>query len=116
MNRLRSRHPWLSAAFVFALVLTLIFAIRLTVSTIHWSEHDDQAIEGWMPIGYIARSWDVPRTTLAEAIALEPGASPRKSLESIAEERGESVDDLILRIEKAIAAERGEAVEVENDG
>ncbi|KPQ12586.1 MAG: hypothetical protein HLUCCO17_00395 [Saliniramus fredricksonii] len=107
----RSRHPWLLAGFVLALVLTGFFAIRLVVSTIYWSGNQDRPIEGWMPIGYIAQSWDVPRDRLAEAIQHEPGALSRKSLAHIAEERGESVETLIARIENAIADAREEAVD-----
>lgn len=107
----RSRHPWLLAGFVLALALTGVFAIRLVASTIYWSQNQDRPIEGWMPIGYIAQSWDVPRDTLADAIQHQPGTFSRKSLAHIAEERGESVETLIARIENAIADAREEAVD-----
>lgn len=110
MKRHLSRHPWLLAGFLLAFVLTGFFAIRLIASTIYWSENRDRPIEGWMPIGYIAQSWDVPRDRLARAIELEPGAFQRKSLAHIAEERGEPVEVLIARIETAIADARNRAV------
>lgn len=108
MKVLRPRRPWLIAGFVFALVLSGFFAFRLIVSTSYWSDNRDRPIEGWMPIGYIAQSWDVQRDTLARAINLEPGAFQHKSLAHIAEERGEPVEVLITRIESAIAHARRE--------
>jgi len=43
---------------------------------------------------YIAQSWNAARDTLARAIQLEPGASARKSLMHLGEERGEPVEGL----------------------
>lgn len=101
-----SGRVWLVAGFVGACLLVVVFAIRLTFGAWYWSSHADQAIEGWMPVGYVARSWDVPRPVLAEAIGLAPGDAPRRSLSAIAAERGEPVEALIARLEAAIAAHR----------
>lgn len=104
------RHPWLTAGLFLMLLLTVVFAVRLVVMTYYWAAHGaEQDIKGWMPVGYIANSWDVPRDVLAEALAVEPGSSPRKSLARIAATRGESVEELIARIEAAIAAHRTSA-------
>lgn len=106
-----ARHPLLAAGFALALVLTLVFAVRLGLGALHWSAARDATIEGWMPVGHVARSWDVPRETLAEAIGIDPGSAPRQSLARIAATRGESLEAVIARIEAAIAAARADAVE-----
>jgi hypothetical protein len=103
------RRPWLTAGFVAALALTLVFVLRLALGALHWSEMPDAQIEGWMPVGMVAQSWDVPRDLLAEAIGIPPGTAPRRSLAWIAEARGEDVDALIARIEAAIASHRAAA-------
>lgn len=105
MTRLRPRHL-LIAGFVLALVLVALFAARLTFGVIYWNANQSRPIEPWMPVGYVARSWDVPPETLAEALGLEPGALPRRSLERIASEQGLPVEVLIARLEAAIAGRR----------
>ncbi len=109
MRRRIARHPILFAVFLLALALTLFFAIRLSLGAMHWSTARDATIEGWMPVGYVARSWDVPRDLLAEAIGIEPGSAQRQSLAWIAREQGESLEGMIARIEAAIAVQRGRA-------
>lgn len=97
----------LTAVFVLALALTVVFGLRLALSTYYWSSHRDRAIEAWMPVGYVARSWGVPRELLSAAIGIDPASSPRQSLARLAEQRGESVEALIERLEATIAAHRG---------
>lgn len=99
----------LRLAFALALVLALAFALRLGVSVIYWGANQSRPIEPWMPVGYVARSWDVPREALAEALDLEPGALPHASIQRIASQRNEPVADVIARLEAAVAAHRAEA-------
>lgn len=102
------RHPWRFSGFAIMAVVTLFLALRICLATFYWSSPTsrEMAIEGWMPVGYIARSWDIPRETLAEALGIEPGSAPRRSLASIAAEQGVSVEELTARISLAIAQHR----------
>ncbi|GAB4270375.1 MAG: hypothetical protein Kow0013_22590 [Pararhodobacter sp.] len=100
---------WLiRGGFVLTLALTAFFAVRTVVLAIYWTgpEHRDQPLEGWMPLGYVARSWDVPRDVLREAAGLEEGTQPRRNLDMIARDGGISTDALIARLMAAIAAHR----------
>lgn len=94
----------LVAAFVLSIALCLFFAARLVMGAIYWADaaHQNQPIEGWMRLGYVARSWDVPREALTEALALAPENLPRASLERIAETSGVPLPVLIERLENAI--------------
>lgn len=96
----------LSAVFVLALVLALLFAVRLTVNLLHWPADGDGRIEGWMPVGYVARAAQVPRDVLAGALGLDPGASPRQSIARLAAALGETEEEVIARLEAAILAYR----------
>lgn len=102
------RHPVLAAGLAAMLALTLAFALRLGFVAGYWSGTPprDPTIEAWMPVGYIARSWDVPREVLAEALGIAPGSSPRQSIGRIAGDQGESAEVLIVRIDAAIRAYR----------
>lgn len=104
----RLPRPALISAFVLALALSLFFAMRLIMGTIYWADaaHQDQPIEGWMRLGYVARSWDVPRDALIAAMQLPAETMRFTSIERIAQDQGIPVPELIARIEGAIAAHR----------
>ncbi len=97
----------LRAGFVLALGLTLFFGARLTLGAVYWSNHRDQPIEGWMPLRYVGRSWSVPPEVIADALGIEPGTLPRRSLSQIARDRDIPEAELIARIIAAIAQARG---------
>lgn len=102
----RPRHRLLTLAFGLALVLALAFGTRVATGWLGWTWVSDPPIADWMPMGYVARSWDVPREVVAEAAGLTVGSAPGRTLAQIAAERGETPAALIARIEAAIAAHR----------
>lgn len=85
-----------------ALVLVLVFAVRLTLFTIYWADpaHRDQAIEGWMTPGYVARSHDVDPAVIRAALPIPPAA--RSTLAQIAASEGIDLAVLIAAVEGAI--------------
>lgn len=101
----------LRSGFVLALALTLFFAVRLTLGALYWQHHRDQPIEGWMAAGYVARSWDVPREVISQALGLPPDAVLRPSVERFAQREGVPTAALIDRLAAAIAAYRETAHE-----
>lgn len=102
------RHPFLVTAFALALTLAFLFAFRLLMWALFWPPSADGPIEGWMTVGYVAQTWDVPREVLAEAVGIEPGAHPRQSLSRIAEERRESLEAVIARLDAAVSLHHGD--------
>lgn len=101
----------LRGAFVLALALTLFFGGRAAWHAVYWSDpaRIDQPLAGWMTPGYVARSWDVPPEVIAPALDLPPpsarGDRP-PPLAELARQRGVPVEDLIARLQSAIAAHR----------
>jgi D-serine deaminase-like pyridoxal phosphate-dependent protein len=101
----------LSVAFAAALAITLLFAVRLTVATIVWSNPDrhEQPIAGWMTPRYVSRSWNVEPDVVADALGLETDRTSRRmTIEEIAAAQGRSLDELVLRLESALAHARGD--------
>lgn len=102
-------HRWrlwaLRGGFLLALGLTLLFGVRLAMSLAFWADpaHTDQALEGWMPLGYVGQSWGVPREVLVEAVRLPEGLRPRRTLAEIAQSRGVPLAVLLDEVETAIA-------------
>lgn len=99
----------LRLAFVLALALTLFFTVRITLAALYWRNPDnaDQVIQGWMPVRYIARSWDIPPEVMAEALGFDPSRSSRRSLAQIAADHDVPVETLIAQIMAAIETHRG---------
>ena len=103
------RFRWLLAAgFGAALVLTVFFGVRLTVQAIYWADpaHHDLPIQSWMPLGYVGRTWDVPRDAMIEIAGVPANDSSRRSLETIARDEGVPLPELIARIQIGIQAYR----------
>lgn len=98
-------HKLAATAFIVALIVALFFAARLGYFFIYWSDpaHRNQPIEDWMTLGYVARSYDVPRDKLAAAIGITPQPGQRKTLTDIAAERGVGTDALKTELRQAIA-------------
>ncbi|HDZ74839.1 MAG TPA: hypothetical protein ENH55_19115 [Aurantimonas coralicida] len=101
-------HRMLLIAFLVGLALTGFFLVRTVVSTVYWADpaHYEQTIEGWMPVRYVARSWDVPPKVLEEALDLRTEEGRRLTIAEIAAERGVSVDQIAGRLRTAIMTYR----------
>ena len=104
------RHPVLTTGFVLAVVVMLAFAVRFGVQVVYWSTaaHQNQQVQGWMTIGYVAKSWHLEAPRL-DALAGLPGPHEKghpQSLKEIAEDRGDFVDDLADRVDAAALGRR----------
>ncbi|HMQ93992.1 MAG TPA: hypothetical protein PKA33_05390 [Amaricoccus sp.] len=100
------RHRGLVLALVAACLVTLFFAIRLTISTLYWAGHRDATLAGWMTVGYVAHSYDVDRLRLAEALGLDPDQRPRLTLDEIAARNGMPLAEVEVTLLAVIAEER----------
>ena len=96
--------PVLGSAFLMACAVTLFFAGRLTVFTVYWATHREVPVEGWMTVGYVARSWGLePRALDAEAGLPVPQVKGHpQTLEEIARDRGVPVAEVIAEVEAAL--------------
>ena len=99
---------WLRIAFGLALVVTLGFGLRFAAGVVYWANpaNRDQPVEAWMPVGFVARSWQVPPEFLAEALGIPESERTRQTLEQIARARGTPVAEVIVTLETAIAGWR----------
>ncbi len=100
--------PRLTSAFVLACAVTLFFAGRLVFYTVYWSTHREMPVQGWMTVGYVARSWGVEPRELDVAAGLpQPQVKGQpQTLAEIAADRGVPVDEVIAEVEAALAGMR----------
>lgn len=109
MKGLARRHPVLVAAFVLALALSLFFSARIVVRSVYWSQHREEAVAGWMTVGYVGRSWGLdPREIDARAGLPMPENGRPFTLEQIARDRGVPVAEIIALVEATVATLRAE--------
>lgn len=105
------RHRLLTLAFLGSLLVAGVFAVRFLLFVLYWHDpaHRDQPLEGWMTIGYVAHSYDVPRDLLIDALRLPPpGKGERPTLDRLAEGRGQTLAAFEGEIAAAIARLRAE--------
>ncbi len=107
LQYLWQKHRLLLVGFSIATLVTLVFLTRFTVSVVYWSNHQDTTIETWMPIGYIARSYDVDRDWLTAQTGLPAGDSQgRISIKDAAAKAGVSYEEMRARLLTAIKEQR----------
>ncbi len=109
------RHRLLMIAFAIAATLTLFFALRMVMFALYWADptHRQQPPEPWMPLRYVAYSWDVPPQELAAALGLGPDARRRLTIADITRITGLSPEEIEARLEalKAGDPKAGEGLE-----
>ena len=97
------RHPFLVSAFVLFTLLALFFAGRFTTRLVYWSTHQNEAVAGWMTVGYVAHSWNLDPRAVDTAAGLPHPVGHPLTLAEIAAERGVPVSQIIADVEAAIA-------------
>jgi hypothetical protein len=106
MKRLWKQRPVVVGTFILATVLTLFFAGRLVTKAIYWSDpaHQNQEVQGWMTVGYVARSWGVDPSDIDAWTGLpRPEKGRPKTLADIAQDRGVPIEQIITEVEAALA-------------
>lgn len=107
VKRLWRAAPLATLVLALALAAAAFFGARTVAAAIYWHDpaHREQPIAGWMPPGYVARSWHVPREVVLDAIGAPEMHKPT-SLAELARRQGQPLDTLIGEIDTAIAAYR----------
>src|SRR3989338_4750661 len=97
MLTLWRQRPYLVSAFLLACAVTLFFGARFVTKAVYWADpaHHNQAVQGWMTVGYIGKSWNIDPRRLDELAKLP--------LVEIARDRGVSVETVIAEVEAALA-------------
>ncbi len=105
MISLWRKRPFLTSAFLLACAVTLFFAGRIVLSAVYCQTHRDVAVEPWMTVGYVARSWALDPQTLDRmaGLPLPQTKGHPQPLSEIAKDRGVPVDVVIADLENAIA-------------
>ncbi len=99
IGRLWHKHRLLLISFVLVTLVTLALAVRIGVGLVYWASHANAPLEKWMPIGYVARSYDVDRQVLIDGLDLpRDSGSVRLSLTEISRQTGIPYPELEAKI------------------
>jgi len=109
LKYLWQKHRLLLLGFTLATLVTTAFLMKFVFSVVYFANHHDATIEPWMPIGYIARSYNVDSDWLAGQTGLPDSTfRPRESIKDAATEADISFEDMRARLLIAIEKHRSE--------
>jgi membrane-associated protein len=110
---IRTRLNWqrllLFTFFTLAALAVVIFGFRtyrsflLLCSAYELGAPDVSSVRPWMTLDYVAPTYRVPGTALAERLGLPPDIDPKTTLKSLAERQGLSPFQYIQQVQKAIS-------------
>ena len=117
MIRVFRSHPVLVSVVVVSLALSLFFAGRFAARAVWFAQHREEAVAGWMTVGYVGRSWGFdPREIDARAGLPLPEKGRPFTLEEIARDRGVPVAKVVAEVEAALVALRAEREDRDGTG
>lgn len=110
LQRLWAEQRWPLVAFLLALSLSGFFGGRMVTRALFWADpaHRQQAPEGWMTPGYLARSWHVSIDEIEAILGIEDGrklvGDSKPTLENIAKALNLPLADLTGRLQAQLPA------------
>ncbi len=93
-------------AFLLVVSGTAFFAVRMIRPLVYWHYHQDEDINGWMNIDYVAHSYKVPPHVLYLALGLPHKPPDRRPLRDIAAAQNRSMDEVKAILLDAIVHSR----------
>ncbi len=110
LNLLWQNHKLLLLAFILAAAATLVFAVRLVVVTVYFSNptHQNQPLEGWMTPRYLAYSYDLTANELEQVLGIDPTGVSRIHLRNLLKDQGITLQELQSRLDAITARKAAE--------
>lgn len=99
-------HPWLSLAFLLAMVLAVVFAARAIWMAVYWAgEEENPDLQAWMTPRYVIHTWDIKPRELRQLLAAsEEEAEEYKeyTLGQIAKLKGQTFADFSQQLQQQL--------------
>ncbi len=89
-----------------ALVIALVFAVRLALHVLHWNNAAATLPEPWMTPRYVAHSWRIPPQEIRTALGIPDELVRRQTLKDIARQQGRSVEEVIADLSAFLLARK----------
>jgi membrane-associated protein len=102
-----SWQQWLVLALFLLVAGSTAFKVVHTVrDVIYLQTHRDEAIRGWMSIGYVAHSYRVPTDVLYQSLGLPQNSPDKRPLRKIANMQHRSMEEIRADLQNAIIQAR----------
>jgi membrane protein DedA with SNARE-associated domain len=88
--------------FLLAAGFTVFKVLHTVREVIYWQVHRDEAIRGWMSVGYVAHSYHIPPKVLYQALDLPLKPPDKRPLRKIAYMQHRSMDEIRANLQNAI--------------
>src|SRR5664279_4083238 len=95
-----SWQQWLVVALFLLVAGSTAFKVVHTVrDVIYLQTHRDEAIRGWMSIGYVAHSYRVPKDVLYQSLGLPQNSPNKRPLRKIANMQHRSMEEIRVALQ-----------------
>jgi hypothetical protein len=108
-TRFHWQRPILVTLIAIAAIALVLFGFRayrsflLLRSAYELDAPDVSSVRPWMTLDYVARSYRVPGTALAEGLGLAPDTDPTTTLIPLAQQQGLSPFDYLQQVQEAVS-------------
>jgi hypothetical protein len=106
MKKFSLRQSVVAVAFLLSLSVAILFLVRAVRPAIYWHYHQDEPINSWMSVGYVAHSYRVPPHVLYQALGLPLKPRDKRPLREIAKAQNRSLDEIRAVLMDAIVHAR----------
>jgi hypothetical protein len=100
------QHRLLLLAFIASVIIATLMLARLVVLIVYFSQHRDAELAGWMPLGYISRSYNIDTKVLSQSVGLPSDTPMYTSLDNVAKMQNRPLAKVEQDILDAVDAER----------
>jgi hypothetical protein len=94
------------AAFLFFVGVAVHHAFLFVRDAVYWKYHQDEEIQGWMNVGYVAHSYRVPPHVLYQALGMPHKPPDKRPLTELAKAQGRSFEEVRTALQDAIVHAR----------
>ena len=106
MKNLNWRQWTIALTCLLFVSVGVFFLVRAVRPAIYWHYHQDEPIRGWMNVGYVAHSYNVPPHVLYRALGLPHKPPDKRPIRDIARAQNRSVAVVIAVLKDAIVHAR----------
>jgi hypothetical protein len=89
-------------AFLVALSFTAVRVVRTVSDMAYWHYHQDEPLNAWMNLHYVAHSYHIPPHVLYQALNLPHKPPDKRSLKTLSKSLDMPFETLKAKLEQAI--------------
>ncbi len=93
-------------AFLLALAFTSVRIVHTATDMVYWHKHQDEPLNNWMTLHYVAHSYHIPPHVLYETLEMPDWPPDRRSLKELSQALDIPLETLKSKLQQAIVYAR----------